>query len=60
MKPVRGVPGLDLLPSDIWAAGLEEEIVSYVGCERLVRRLLEPVGATMAGRVSTACRVEGT
>ncbi|MGB0098170.1 MAG: ParA family protein [Solirubrobacteraceae bacterium] len=45
MRAVHGVPGLDLLPSDIRAAALEKQIVSEVGRERLVRRALKPLGS---------------
>ena len=37
---VHGVPGLDLLPSDLRAAALEKQIISEVGREHLVRRAL--------------------
>jgi chromosome partitioning protein len=40
---VHGVPGLDLLPSDLRAAALEKQIISEVGRERLVRRALQPL-----------------
>ena len=43
VRAVHGVPGLDLLPSDIRAAALEKQIVSEVGRERLVRRALNPL-----------------
>jgi len=43
VRSVHGVPGLDLLPSDIRAAALEKQIVSEVGRERLVRRALKPL-----------------
>lgn len=43
---VHGVPGLDLLPSDIRAAALEKQIVSEVGRERLVRRALRELQDT--------------
>jgi chromosome partitioning protein len=43
VSSVHGLPGLDLLPSDIRAAALEKQIVSEVGRERLVRRALKPL-----------------
>jgi chromosome partitioning protein len=43
VRSVHGLPGLDLLPSDIRAAALEKQIVSEVGRERLVRRALKPL-----------------
>jgi chromosome partitioning protein len=43
VRSVHGLPGLDLLPSDLRAAALEKQIVSEVGRERLVRRALKPL-----------------
>lgn len=49
VRSVHGVPGLDLLPSDIRAAALEKQIVGEVGRERLVWRALSLFRPRMSG-----------